>query len=92
MTTRIDYDDGHAEALLGELHTLPREDPRREEIRAELVRMHMPVVRGIARRYTQYDEPVEDVQQSAMLGLVKAINRRRAGGAVPRLRGPDDDR
>lgn len=75
MTTQIDYDDGRAEALLGELGALPREDPRREDIRAELVRMHMPIVRGIARRYAQYDEPIEDVQQAAMLGLVKAINR-----------------
>jgi RNA polymerase sigma-B factor len=75
MTTQIDYDDGHAEALLSELRTLPKEDPRREDIRAELVRMHMPIVRGIARRYAQYDEPIEDVQQAAMLGLVKAINR-----------------
>lgn len=75
MTTQIDYDDGHAEALLGELGSLPQEDPRREDIRAELVRMHMPIVRGIARRYAQYDEPIEDVQQAAMLGLVKAINR-----------------
>ncbi|GLY75174.1 SigB/SigF/SigG family RNA polymerase sigma factor [Actinoallomurus iriomotensis] len=75
MTTQIDYDDGHAEALLGELGTLSKEDPRTEDIRAELVRMHMPIVRGIARRYAQYDEPIEDVQQAAMLGLVKAINR-----------------
>jgi RNA polymerase sigma-B factor len=75
MKTQIDYDDGHAEALLGELGTLTDKDPRREDIRAELVRMHLPIVRGIARRYAQYDEPIEDVQQAAMLGLVKAINR-----------------
>ena len=71
----VDYDDGRAEELLGELRALPDGDPRREEIRTELVRMHLPVARGIARRYAQYDEPIEDVQQAAMLGLVKAINR-----------------
>src|SRR4051812_10842859 len=71
----VDYDDGHTEELLGELQALPDGDPRREEIRTELVRMHLPIVRGIARRYAQYDEPIEDVQQSAMLGLVNAINR-----------------
>jgi RNA polymerase sigma-B factor len=75
MTTQIDYDDGRAEALLDELGTLAPEDPRREEIRSELVRMHLPIARGIARRYAQYGEPLEDVQQAAMLGLVKAINR-----------------
>jgi RNA polymerase sigma-B factor len=73
--TQIDYDDGHAEELLNELGSLPEDNPRREAIRSELVRMHMPIARGIARRYAQYDEPVEDVQQAAMLGLVKAINR-----------------
>jgi len=75
MSSQIDYDDGHAEALLGELVSVPQDDPRHEEIRSELVRMHLPIARGIARRYAQYDEPIEDVQQAAMLGLVKAINR-----------------
>jgi len=75
MSPQIDYDDGHAEALLGELKSMSREDPRREDIRSELVRMHLPIARGIARRYAQYDEPIEDVQQAAVLGLVKAINR-----------------
>lgn len=72
---QVDYDDGHAEELLSELGTLTDDDPRSEDIRTELVRMHLPIVRGIARRYAQYDEPVEDVQQAALLGLVKAINR-----------------
>ncbi|MDN3354074.1 SigB/SigF/SigG family RNA polymerase sigma factor [Actinomadura sp. DC4] len=75
MSRTIDYDDGHAEALLSELGAMPSEDPRREDIRSELVRMHLPIARGIARRYAQYDEPMEDIQQAAMLGLVKAINR-----------------
>jgi RNA polymerase sigma-B factor len=74
-STHTDYDDGRAEELLKELKQLPGDDPRREEIRTELVRMHLPIARGIARRYAQYDEPVEDIQQAAMLGLVKAINR-----------------
>ena len=75
MPAQIDYDDGHAEALLGQLVSMPSEDPRREDIRSELVLMHLPIARGIARRYAQYDEPIEDVQQAAVLGLIKAINR-----------------
>jgi RNA polymerase sigma-B factor len=75
MTTQIDYDDGRAEALLEELEKLAPDDPRREQLRSELVRMHLPIARGIARRYAQYDEPIEDVLQAAMLGLVKAINK-----------------
>lgn len=75
MPVQIDYADGHAEALLDELESLPHQDPRREEIRSELVRMHLPVAHNIARRYSRHGEPFEDVQQAAMLGLVKAINR-----------------
>jgi RNA polymerase sigma-B factor len=75
LSTRTDYDDGRAEALLDELGSLQDKDPRRERIRTELVQMHLPIARGIARRYGQYGEPIEDVQQAAMLGLVKAINR-----------------
>jgi RNA polymerase sigma-B factor len=75
MSTRAGYDDGHAEALLAELASLGSKDPRREQIRTELVRMHLPIARRIARRYVHYDEPSEDVLQAAMLGLVKAINR-----------------
>lgn len=71
----MDQSEGHAEALLAELRSLSREDPRWEDIRTELVRMHLTVARGIARRYSRYGEPIEDVQQAAMLGLVKAINR-----------------
>ncbi|MGH3375464.1 MAG: SigB/SigF/SigG family RNA polymerase sigma factor [Actinoallomurus sp.] len=74
-TAPNDYDDGRAEALLDHLRSLTADDPRRDDIRTELVRMHLPVARGIARRYVHYDEPLEDVQQAAMLGLVKAINR-----------------
>jgi RNA polymerase sigma-B factor len=75
MSAQTDFDDGHAEALLEELKALADEDPRREEVRSELVRMHLPIAYGIARRYGQYGEPMEDVRQAAMLGLVKAMNR-----------------
>jgi RNA polymerase sigma-B factor len=75
MSTQTDFDDGHAEALLEELKSLAEEDPRREELRSELVRMHLPIAYGIARQYGKYGEPMEDVQQAAMLGLVKAMNR-----------------
>lgn len=75
MHARMDYDDGRAEALLEELRYLTAEDPRHEAIRSELVRMHLPIVRGVMRPYLRYDEPEEDVYQAAMLGLVKAMNR-----------------
>jgi RNA polymerase sigma-B factor len=75
MTTHVDYHDGHAEELLDELARLSEDDPRHERIRNELVALHTPIARHIARRYAHGDEPVEDLEQAAMLGLVKAMNR-----------------
>ncbi|MDN3358750.1 SigB/SigF/SigG family RNA polymerase sigma factor [Actinomadura sp. DC4] len=70
-----DHDDGRAEALLHELALLETRDPRREEIRSELVVMHTSLARHIAGRYARRGEALEDIEQAAMLGLVKAINR-----------------
>jgi RNA polymerase sigma-B factor len=75
MPTHHDYDDGHTEELFKELGTIPEDDPRWEQIRSELVRIHAPLVRHVVRRYTGRSEPRDDVEQAAMLGLVKAINR-----------------
>ncbi len=79
MPALPDHDDGHAEDLLRELAAVSTRDPRWEQIRSELVRMHTPLARYIAHRYARNDEPVEDVEQAALLGLVKAINRYRPG-------------
>jgi RNA polymerase sigma-B factor len=67
--------DGSAEALLAEIARLPEGNRRRERLRAELVEMHSRYVHGIARRYAGRGEPLEDIEQSALLGLIKAINR-----------------
>jgi RNA polymerase sigma-B factor len=41
----------------------------------ELVRRFHPLVRRLALRYVRGSEPVDDLEQVASLGLVKAINR-----------------
>jgi RNA polymerase sigma-B factor len=64
-----------AESLLLEMIRLPHDDPRRTRIRTRLVELHIPVARYIARQYAHTSEPFEDIQQAALLGLVKAINR-----------------
>ncbi len=66
--------DGETERLLGLLGSLPADDPRSEVIRARIVAQHMKLARRIARRYAGRGEPVEDLAQSALMGLVKAIN------------------
>jgi RNA polymerase sigma-B factor len=75
MPTHNAYDDAHVEELLKELAATPEQDPRWEQIRSELVRIHIPLGRHVARRYTGHSEPREDIEQAAMVGLVKAINR-----------------
>jgi len=75
MPTHESYDDGRIEELLADLAVTPTDDPRWEQIRSELVRIHIPLVRHIVRRYALRGEPRDDIEQAAMLGLVKAINR-----------------
>jgi RNA polymerase sigma-B factor len=62
------------EGLLRRLRSLPPEDPRRADIEAELVELHKPVLHQIARRYSLRGEPTEDLLQTAMVGLMKAIH------------------
>jgi RNA polymerase sigma-70 factor (sigma-B/F/G subfamily) len=72
---RPDRRAGRVEALLAEMTELPEDDPRRERIRARIVDEHAPMARSIARRYAHRGEPLEDIEQAAFVGLVKAINR-----------------
>jgi RNA polymerase sigma-B factor len=72
--TEIEATD-QAEAMLAEMAALPDGDPHRERLRAELVALHTGYVRAVARRYAGRGEPLEDIEQAAMLGLIKAINR-----------------
>lgn len=54
---------------------LGHEEPRRAIVRDELVRMHMPLVEHLARRYRDRGEAYEDLVQVGMVGLVKAVDR-----------------
>ena len=46
-----------------------------QRVRAELVELHLPLVRFFARRYAGRGEPLDDLVQVASLGLLKAIDR-----------------
>jgi len=43
--------------------------------REALVRLYMPLARGLAKRYGRSSEPFEDLLQVASLGLLKALDR-----------------
>lgn len=64
-----------ARLLLVELGSLPAESPRRYELRDQLVRMHMPLVEHLARRFQNRGEPLDDLLQVATIGLIKSLDR-----------------
>jgi RNA polymerase sigma-B factor len=45
------------------------------DAREELVKLHTPLARYLARRFQGRGEPLEDLTQVAMIGLLKAIDR-----------------
>ena len=50
-----------------------RSEEEREVLREEIVLVNLPVAQGIARRYGSRGMPLEDLEQVACLGLVKAV-------------------
>jgi RNA polymerase sigma-B factor len=55
---------------------------RRDALRRELVEGFRPVAQNIARRYSGRGEPVDDLEQVAAIGLIKAIDRFEPGRGV----------
>jgi RNA polymerase sigma-B factor len=51
------------------------EDPTRAAMRDELVRMHLPLVEYLARRFRNRGEPLDDLVQVATIGLIKSVDR-----------------
>ncbi|WP_181764699.1 SigB/SigF/SigG family RNA polymerase sigma factor [Streptomyces albidus (ex Kaewkla and Franco 2022)] len=51
------------------------EGPEKEELRQEVVRAWMPMAERLAQRFRNRGEALEDLQQVASLGLVKAVTR-----------------
>ncbi len=69
-STVHDRDDDHDRTLL--------ERYRRDGDRAarnELIERHRPLARSLARRYARRGEPLDDLEQVALIGLLKAAER-----------------
>ena len=64
----------HEHLLLDEFHRLAETDPRRVQVRDELIEMHLPLVHHLARRYRDRGESMEDLVQVGTVGLIKAID------------------
>ncbi|KES04561.1 RNA polymerase sigma factor [Streptomyces toyocaensis] len=68
-------DRSGARALFLELRTLPDGSPEYAELRNRLVRMHLPLVEHLARRFRNRGEPLDDLTQVATIGLIKSVDR-----------------
>ncbi|WP_435813410.1 RNA polymerase sigma factor SigF [Streptomyces zhihengii] len=69
------HDRSGARALFIELRALPEQSPQRAELRNRLVRMHLPLVEHLARRFRNRGEPLDDLTQVATIGLIKSVDR-----------------
>lgn len=68
-------DRSGARALFVELRELPEGSLEKAELRNRLVRMHLPLVEHLARRFRNRGEPLDDLTQVATIGLIKSVDR-----------------
>ncbi|MFP8940555.1 RNA polymerase sigma factor SigF [Streptomyces fenghuangensis] len=68
-------DRSGARELFVRLRGLPAGSPERAELRDALVRMHLPLVEHLARRFRNRGEPLDDLTQVATIGLIKSVDR-----------------
>src|SRR3954462_6618445 len=71
--TTSSHGRGHAPDSSALLRRYARD--RRPEDLEELVRRFRPLVRKLALRYARGSEPLDDLEQVASLGLIKALDR-----------------
>lgn len=74
MSTRADRREVE-DALFAQFHAPDTDAASREQVREELVAMHLPLVRHIAQRYADRGEPFDDVVQAGTIGLIHAVDR-----------------
>ncbi|MFF7447250.1 MULTISPECIES: SigB/SigF/SigG family RNA polymerase sigma factor [unclassified Streptomyces] len=76
QATRHDPQDrSGARAMFVELRKLADGSPEYADLRNKLVRMHLPLVEHLARRFRNRGEPLDDLTQVATIGLIKSVDR-----------------
>ncbi|WP_405670724.1 RNA polymerase sigma factor SigF [Streptomyces sp. NBC_01530] len=68
-------DRSAARAMFIELRELKDGSAEYAELRNRLVRMHLPLVEHLARRFRNRGEPLDDLTQVATIGLIKSVDR-----------------
>ncbi|MFD7712331.1 RNA polymerase sigma factor SigF [Streptomyces sp. NPDC059785] len=74
-TQHDSQDRSGARAMFIELRTLKDGSAEYAELRNQLVRMHLPLVEHLARRFRNRGEPLDDLTQVATIGLIKSVDR-----------------
>jgi RNA polymerase sigma-B factor len=67
--------DHHAVELIAAMATLPDGHPSRAALRVEAIAAWLPMAHRLARRYAGRGEPLDDLLQTATIGLIRAIDR-----------------
>jgi RNA polymerase sigma-B factor len=77
LSTGTEHRNGyeHLAPLFAEHDRLPDDDPRRGQVREELISGYWPVAQHIARKFAYRGENPDDLEQVASLGLVLAVDR-----------------
>jgi RNA polymerase sigma-B factor len=66
--------DDTAQALLRGMSVLPESEPTRRELRQQVIEDNVAFASRLARRFRDRGEPMDDLSQVALLGLVNAVD------------------
>jgi RNA polymerase sigma-B factor len=67
--------DPRAHDLLAQYIATPPGHPSRARLREQVIEAWLPLAHALARRYDGRGEPLDDIDQTACVGLIKAIDR-----------------
>ena len=65
----------HSRDLFVRLVAADPDSAEHQELREELVRLHLPLVEHLARKFAGRGEPLDDLVQVGTIGLIKSVDR-----------------
>jgi RNA polymerase sigma-B factor len=68
-------EDERASRLMAALSTLPPSHPDRPYLREQVIEAWLPMAYRLARRYARHGGMLDDLRQTATIGLIKAVDR-----------------